>query len=105
MPLVTVKLTRGEIKVLTRMNQEMSYDSDYDETELCQFNPGGWAIGTDRISGKVAFSLLTQTLIKKDGDCDFGDEVVRYHINEWGKKALAGEPIDVPRELLMFMRL
>lgn len=102
---VILQLTPGEVKVLTRLAADFDPESDYDETELIQSTPGGWYIGADRVSGVVGMSLLRMCLISKDQDSDEEDKVVRYHINEWGRKALSGEEILVPAELLLFMRI
>lgn len=100
---VILKLSHGEITVLTWLAADFDPEADYDNTILTQGVPGGWYYGIDRISGTVCMSLVRQCLISKDGIDEHNYRT--YKINEWGRKALAGEQIDVPNELLPFMRI
>lgn len=103
MPFVTLKLTRGEIKVLTSLAADHAQDGDYDTTELIVAAQGSWHLGAARTSGAISNSLLRMVLISEAHPTD-GDFRV-YRINDWGRKALAGEPINVPDVLLPFMRI
>lgn len=72
-----VLLTDGEIKVLRRMENE---------EELVQSIPGGWYIDSDRVHGRIGWSLLRKVLIS---EVESGNEkFIRYYINEWGKNSL-----------------
>lgn len=100
---IILQLTHGETDILTKLAAEHDPDADYENTEITEFTPGGWYYGTAQISGAVCKSLMRMVLISEVQPD--GGSTHRYRINEWGRAALAGEEINVPPELIPFMRV
>jgi hypothetical protein len=64
------------------------------ELEYCK--GGGWWIGSDRVSGRVAWSLIRMTLVSRsDGNEAHGPgSIERWAINGMGRARLAGNKVE-----------
>ena len=80
-PIPIIPLSRGERRVL-----QMIVDAG-DEEELTQALPGGWWLGTEKISPKIGAGLLRKILISVTYHSAREDYFI-YRINEWGRAAL-----------------
>jgi len=66
--------------------------------ELEKADRGGWWMENHRMSGKTAWSLIRKCLVSQEGGPDSGGGITRWHINEWGKRRLAGRAVYLQKE-------
>lgn len=64
------------------------------EDELTHATPGGWWLGTNKVSGRTCYALLRLVLIRRESDSR--DTYERFTLNEDGRAILA-DPDYVPR--------
>jgi hypothetical protein len=79
-------LTPGERDMLQRLAADEMAELEYAKG-------GGWWIGLDQVSGRVAWSLIRMSLVSVESNFAPSD-IERWHINSMGRARLAGKPAE-----------